>query len=176
MSAKKMNVLTVAVTGGDAIATNRLSGKSNTGTYFISSTKDWPTYREFFNKDSPTFYKLDLNRIKIYKSSFKEFFFEKRELYSDKMNSFETTCDSLLSYNNSPEIKFELRINDTRIFLKFENNSNEVEYLLRKIIYSNLTNLIFVRSEQGNTFYLEIDLNFRKEQIESKEMFYDEFD
>lgn len=176
MSANKANILTVAVTGGDAIATNRLSGKSNTGTYFISSKKDWPLYREFFNEDSPTTYKLDLDRIKIYKSSFKEYFFNKRELYSDKMSNFENTCDSLLLCKKSLDIKFDLRINDTRIFLKFENNSNKVEYALRRIIYSNLTNLIFVRSEQGNTFYLEINFNFKKEQIESKEKFYDEFD
>jgi len=176
MSAQKINGIVVAVTGGDAISTNRLSGKSNTGTYFISSKKDWPQFNNFFESGSPTIYKLDLRRVRAYKHSFKEFFFKKKDLYPDKMKNFENICDSLLMYKANPEIKFELRVNDTRIFLKFVDNSNEIEYALRGIIYSNLTNIVFIKNKNENLFYPEINFESKNENQDSKEEFYDEFD
>lgn len=174
MSAKKLNSIVVAVTGGDAIATNRLSGKSNTGTYFISSKKNWREFSQFFNENEETMYTLDLKRIKAYKSSFIEMFFCKKDLYLDKMKNFENICDSLLLYRENPKIKFELRINDSRIFLKFADNNKEVEYALRGIIYSNLTNLVFVKENQ--IFYLEVNFDVDSKNSNNKDGFYDEFD
>lgn len=174
MSAKKLNSIVVAVTGGDAIATNRLSGKSNTGTYFISSKKNWREFSQFFNESGETVYTLDLNRIKAYKATFIEMFFNKKDQYKDKMKNFENICDSLLLYCENPIIKFELRINDSRIFLKFVDNNKEVEYALRGIIYSNLTNLIFVK--ENAIFYLEVNFDVDSKNSNNKDEFYDEFD
>lgn len=175
MAGQKKDVVVIAVTGGDAISTNRLFGKSNTGTYFISSRKNWNEFSKFFNEEKPILYRLDLKRIKTYKLCFREIFFDQRDLYSDKMKNFEEICSSLLLYEKDPIIKFELRINDTRIFLKFAENNNEVEYALRGIIYSNLTNLVFERNNGDYVFYLEVNLNSQKQNDIAEEVFYDEF-
>lgn len=154
MSANKKELVYVAVTGGDAIANNRLSGKSNTGTYFICSFKNWDDFKEYFDRESVFSYYLDLKKIKTYKVCFIEMFFDRRKLYADEMKNFADICDSLILYNENPKIDFELRINDSRIFLKFANNQKEIEYALRNIIYSDLTLLVF--DKESKSFYLDI--------------------
>ena len=41
MSAFKRNIIYINVTRGDCVENNRKSGKSNTGTYFVCSKKNF---------------------------------------------------------------------------------------------------------------------------------------
>lgn len=165
MSAKNIQLIRIAVTGGDAIENNRLTGKSNTGTYFICSSKDWDRFEMFFKPNCKYF--LDLNRIKAYKKVFSESFFKIRNLYPDSMKHFEDICDSLLSYSFNPEVFIELRNNDVRVFMKFVDNTRDIERSLRGILYSELSNLVFELN--GNTCLLYPEVNFECEQFERLE-------
>ena len=157
MSAKNIDLMRVAVTGGDAIDNNRLTGKSNTGTYFICSAKDWNSFSRFFDETKK--YYLDLKRIPIYKNTFIMLFFKYKHLYPDQMKHFEDICDSLMSYQENPELFIGLRNNDVRVFMKFKDNNREVEYALRGILYSELSNLVFENvSKNCCLIYPEVNL------------------
>ena len=149
MSAKKYELIRIAVTNGDAKENNRLAGKSNTGTYFICSVKDFDVYHSFFQKDKS--YYLDIKKVLSYKILFIECFFEFRALYPDGMRFFRDICDSLVRYNNNQEVFITIRQNDARVFMKFEDNNREVEYALRNILYSKLSNIVI---ENHNDYYL----------------------
>ena len=102
MAAKNYDVMKIAVTGGDAIDNNRISGKSNTGTYFVCSAKDWPTFSRFFDEQKKYF--LDISKIYSYKILFLNMFFRFKDKFPDRMRHFEDICDSLMSYQNNPQI------------------------------------------------------------------------
>lgn len=156
MAAKNYDLLKVAVTGGDAIDNNRLSGKSNTGTYFVCSSKDWEKFSRFF-KDGMKYY-LDIKQIPNYKILFKSLFFQYKEKYPDQMRHFEDICDSLMSYQNDPQVFIGLRNNDVRVFMKFIDNNREVEYAFRGILYSNLTNIVFEYKGDRCLIYPEVNI------------------
>ena len=157
MAAEIQKRVVVSVTDGDAIETNRLKGKSNTGTYFLCSRKDWAKFSTFFNENETTYYSLNLKKIKSYMLCFEEMFFSKRNDYQDKMANFHDICLSLLSYDEPINVGFQLRINDTRVFLKFVDNNADIERNLRGIIYSSLTCLVFEKNNGSQSFFLEIN-------------------
>lgn len=156
MAAKNYDLMKVAVTGGDAIGNNRLTGKSNTGTYFICSNKDWDKFSRFFGDKIKYF--LDVKKIQSYKILFMHKFFKFKDRYPDKMRHFEDICDSIMSYQNNPEVFVGIRNNDVRIFMKFIDNNREVEYALRGILYSNLSNLVFEHRGDKCMIYPEVNL------------------
>lgn len=172
MSAIKKEIVSVAVTGGDAIETNRLTGKSNTGTYFVSSIKNFGNFQDYFDSANTFEYELDLKKLQIYKQLFINNFFERRNAYLDKMKDFESTCDRLLLAMKNPKIKFTLRINDTRVFLKFFDNNGKIESMIRKIIYSDLTILTFEKNAQHSVFSLDINQDQLLDK-EEEEIVYD---
>ena len=144
MSAFLSKIMRVEVKGGDAISNNRLEGKSNTGTYFICSSKDWDRFEEFVPDDKQVKYFLDLNRIEIYKNAFSKLFYKIRDRYPDQMRNFEPYCDSLCCYTSRPEVIFTTRKNDLRVFLKFDNNcKSELEKQFRDILYADLSLIVF---------------------------------
>ena len=156
MAAKLCDLMRVAVTGGDAIDKNRISGKSNTGTYFICSAKDWDNFSRFFKDDMKYF--LDTKKIPSYKVLFMSMFFKFKERYPDKMRHFEDICDSLMSYEENPEIFIGLRKNDVRVFMKFKDNDREVEHAIRGILYSDLSNIVFEYKTNKCLIYPEVNI------------------
>ena len=158
MSAITSSRIKIYVTNGDAIASNRTRGKSNTGTYFISSLNNFAEFEPFF--DEFGVYYLDLMKIKEYEILFKCLFFDRRDEYPGKMRDFEEMCESLLLLNDNPRIKICLRINDNRVFMKFCNNNGFVEMSLRNIIYSKITTLVIEKN--GSFFSLFPEVNLEK--------------
>lgn len=159
MAAGSSEIIRIAVTDGDAIETNRLSGKSNTGTYFICSKKDWPTFKKFFPNEKTLNYRLDIRRIKLYKTAFVDNFMSQKNKYPDQMKHFEDICDSLLSYIENPTIYIGTRNNDVRYFMKFESNIREVEFGVRGILYSKLSNIVLELRDDVCWVYPEINLS-----------------
>ena len=144
MSAFLSKIMRVEVKGGDAIANNRIEGKSNTGTYFMCSLKDWEKFEKFVPDDDSVEYFIDLKRVQIYKYAFGGAFFDRRNNYPDKMRNFEAFCDSLCAFVVNPQVVFTTRKNDSRVFLKFDNNTKtEIEKQLRDILYADLSLLVF---------------------------------
>ena len=166
MSAIIYDAIKVAITDGDAIPSNRTQGKSNTGTYFLCSIKDWDFFKRFFPDDKPIIYSLCLKHLVSYKLSFINQFFHLRHLYNNNMDYFEDACDSLLNFKESIKVQFELRINDNRIFLKFKDNNDDVALLLRNIFYSKLTNIVFEIKKKSRIFYPEVNYDFEVNQNE----------
>lgn len=169
MSAEKSEIIRISVTDGDAIETNRTAGKSNTGTYFVCSEKDWVKFEKFFPGNNSLEYRLDLRRIALYKSSFVSNFLSFKNNYSDKMRHFEDICDSLMAYFDNPIVKINTRKNDVRFFMKFDDNNREVERAVRGILYSKLSNLVFEMSDGVCWIYPEINLDILKPSLGEKE-------
>lgn len=150
MSANKKKAIYIDVTRGDCVETNRKGGKSNTGTYFICSTKNFDDFDSFF--DSNKSYQIDLNKIKTYKVLFDNFFMKFKDLYFGKMESFAMYINYLLSFNDFPLVKVELRINDSRVFMRFADNSDKIVNALRNILYEDLSLLVI--EERNNKFLI----------------------
>lgn len=146
MSAEIKKLVKIKVTGGDAVANNRVSGKSNTGTYFICSQKDFSEFQDFFKE--PFEYYLDINKINIYLTMINIFLKPKKDDYIDKMENFDEYCYSLMTLKNNPLLKGGLRINDTRYFLRFTENDNMIVDRLRSILYADYS-LITIENRQG---------------------------
>ena len=150
MSAFLSKIMRVEVKSGDAIANNRIEGKSNTGTYFLCSLKDWERFEKFVPDEKQVKYLLDLNRIEIYKNVFSALFYKIRDRYPDKMRNFEPYCDSLCCYVDNPEVIFTTRKNDSRVFLKFDNNcKSDLEKQFRDILYADLSLIVFELLDNG---------------------------
>ena len=150
MSAFLSKIMRVEVKGGDAIRNNRTEGKSNTGTYFLCSLKDWGKFEKFVPDDVQIKYLLDLKKIEIYKHSFSKLFYKLRDNYPDQMRNFEPYCDSLCCYVENPEVIFMTRKNDSRVFLKFDNNcKSDIEKQFRDILYADLSLIVFELLDNG---------------------------
>ena len=158
MSAIVGSKIKIFVTNGDAIPSNRTHGKSNTGTYFISSLNNFEEYETFF--DEFGVYYLDLKRIKEYEILFKALFFDRRNEYPGKMRDFEETCESLLLLSDNPRVRIGLRINGNRVFMRFRDNNGFVEMSLRSIIYSKLTSLVIEKNGSSFSFFPEVNLEY----------------
>lgn len=168
MSAFLSKIMRVEVKGGDAIANNRTEGKSNTGTYFLCSLKDWEKYEKFVPDDGSVEYFIDLGKVQAYKNSFGAAFFGRRNSYPDKMRNFEAFCDSLCAFVVNPQVVFTTRKNDSRVFLKFDSNTkSEVEKQLRDILYADLSYLVFELVNKTTCLvYPEINTSKTKEENE----------
>ena len=165
MAATKSKIMRVSVTNGDAINENRLKGKSNTGTYFICSTNQYDEFKEFF-EDFDTCY-VESNKVQEYLVLFKEYFFEKKNLYIDKMENFENYCSSLISTNFEPTIKISMRVNDSRYFLRFQNNEDVYVNAIRHVLYGEISFLTF--EIKNNKCYIYPEVNMSKVEMKKGE-------
>lgn len=141
MSAVYSECMRIMVTNGDALPNNRTSGSSNTGTYFVSSTGDFSRFEVFFNSNMK--YVIPCKAIEVYKVLFVHFFKNMSEYFPDHMESFESYCDELSMNDHEISGLVDYRINDSRIFMKFSNNSDPVISLFRKILYAKLSSISF---------------------------------
>ena len=149
MSAFKRNIIYVDVTRGDCVDNNRKSGKSNTGTYFICSTKNFDDFEHFFKETNV--YKFAIDKVDIYRVLFNEFFMSLKDEYVGKMENFNSTCAYLSSLYDNPTVEVGLRKNDSRIFMKFEDNSEPHTSAFRNILYEDLS-LIAIEEIDGVFF------------------------
>lgn len=157
MAATKSKIMRVSVTNGDAINENRLKGKSNTGTYFICSTNQYDEFKEFIEDFETCF--VDKNKVREYLTLFKEYFLDKKDLYPDKMENFENYCSSLMGSNFEPSITISMRINDSRYFLRFQNNEDIYVNAIRHILYGEISYLTFEIKNNKCYIYPEINMN-----------------
>lgn len=141
MAATKSKIMRVSVTNGDAINENRLKGKSNTGTYFICSSKQYDDFKEFIEQHNKYF--IDKKKVYEYLLLFKIMYFKDKELYIDKMEYFEDYCHSLINSSDKAFLDISFRKNDSRYFLKFNNNDDIFAQSLRHILYGERSNLCF---------------------------------
>lgn len=151
MSALMEKKILVEVKSGDCVDENRKSGRSNTGTYFISSNKTFDEFSVYFKESNKYF--LDLVKVEIYKIEFKHFFGKCKNQFVGKMENFDSCCEKLLNFKINQEVKIALRINDSRIFMRFENNSNEVVSLLRKILYEDISQIAIEKHDDHFLVY-----------------------
>ncbi len=139
MSAIKKELIIVDVTKGDCIEANRTSGKSNTGTYFVCQTNDYSKYEEFFDVNND--YEVDKYKVTIYYDTFMKYFYSLRDYYNGKMKDVSYFADYLMNQMSNASVKITQRINDTRIFMRFENNQDSVVDAFRKLLYENLSQI-----------------------------------
>ncbi len=144
MSAKVTKIIRISIQNGDAIDSNRLQGKSNTGTYFISSEQDYlEVFKEYID-DSGTkamFYYLDFNRVKAYCSAFKALVLP-METYKFAREVFPINAAYFDKFTGNEKIKVSTRKNDTRYFLQFDNK-NPIIAALRNVLYGLVSCLVF---------------------------------
>lgn len=150
MSAFKRNIIYINVTRGDCVENNRKSGKSNTGTYFVCSEKNFSEYKYFFSEAN--IYKFALWNIEPYRLLFNAFFKSLSEEYKGKMANFDEICSKLSAAPRIPTVKVGLRINDSRYFMKFENNCETYTNMFRNILYEDLS--LIAIEEIDNIFYI----------------------
>lgn len=155
MSAIKLNIMKVAVTNGDAIDENRKKGRSNTGTYFISSKVNFNNFSEFI--DDSILYTIDVKKIQLYQTLFNNYFLKYKNDYPGKMNDFDLYCDSFYSMKDNPIIKISLRENDERVFLRFSDNNNLLVNSFRHILYGELSMIVFDLRNNKCIVYPEIN-------------------
>ena len=147
-------ILKVSVTNGDAVAENRLGGRSNTGTYFICSNTAvfFEKFGDFFQDG--LIYRIDLDKIREYQLLLKHFIGDKKELYPDEMNSLNNYCSKLLEIKEPLVVGVDKRINDTRVFMKFENNDKYIEKCFRHILYAEISEIVFEIKDGANICFI----------------------
>ena len=150
MSAIKHECIYVDVTRGDCVEANRKGGKSNTGTYFISSINNFEDFSYYFSEDN--LFKVDLKKVQIYKILFCNLFYWIRDEYNGKMNQFEEFCNYLLSLDDNPIVDISLRKNDTRVFMRFLDNVNNIVNCFRHLLYEDLSFICIEKRE--DVFYV----------------------
>ena len=167
MAAKTIQAIRVAVTRGDCFEDNRPDGSSNTGTYFVSSLKDWPEFEPFFQLDSK--YYFSKKKIQIYKDTFGVICKKFQSVYPDKFSSLETygvTFDGDEDFNHCCDI--ELRVNDSRVFMRFKDNSDLYVKAFRHILYSDLSVIVLEITDKGISVYPEVDLESKGPNLQKK--------
>lgn len=157
MSAIKKEKVLIDVTRGDCLEPNRKSGKSNTGTYFISSLKDYDVYRVYFEDEQK--FVINLEKIKEYMILFKNLFMNKMDEYIGKGLNFDLFCNYLLSLKRNPKVEITLRINDSRVFMRFKDNTNAVVNAFRNLLYEDLSHICIEKSNDLYEVYPVIDSN-----------------
>ncbi len=151
MSAIKKEVIIVDVTRGDCLEDNRISGKSNTGTYFISSLGDFDKFKAYFRNEDV--FVINLKKIIEYQVLFNNLFKCKMCDYYGKGLKFDDYCNYLISLNKNPLVEVTLRINDSRVFMRFKDNTNPIVNSFRNLLYENLSFICIERVNDTNEIY-----------------------
>lgn len=173
MSANLYEEVLIDVTRGDCVDDNRKSGKSNTGTYFLCSIKNFDLYDDYFKDGNK--YKIDLVKFDIYRLLFEKYFFQYKDEYIGKMKTFNGYCDYILSQFESPEIRLSLRKNDSRVFMKFSDNTEKITNAFRHVLYEDLSLIGITKKNNIYYVYPVINLTFiNKKKNESSDLVIDE--
>ncbi|MDY6393186.1 MAG: hypothetical protein SPL80_10185 [Bacilli bacterium] len=157
MAAKTVQAIRIAVTRGDCFEDNRPDGISNTGTYFISSLKDWSEFEPFFSPNAK--YYFSSKKIWIYNNTFADVCAKFKDVYPDKFSSLKTYGTLFnIEGDYDPYCEVELRINKPRIFMRFKDNLDIYVKAFRHLLYSDLTVIVLEMTEKGIAIYPEPDL------------------
>ena len=156
MAAKTVRLMRIAVTRGDCFSDNRPDGSSNTGTYFVSSHKDWPLFESFFTEGSK--YYFSTAKIKMYVATLADLASQYQDVYPDKFASLSTFGSAFASAAKDPFCEIDLRKNDQRVFMRFKDNSDVLVNAFRHILYSDLSLISMEITSKGVAIYPEIDL------------------
>lgn len=139
MSAIMKEIILIDVTRGDCLEPNRKSGKSNTGTYFVCSLKDFDIFKTFISDENEYF--LNLDKVFEYSILFGNLPSNCLEEYNGKGVKFGSYLNYLLSLKNNPKISVSLRINDSRVFMRFTNNSDVIVNAFRNLLYEDISKI-----------------------------------
>ncbi len=150
MASKYLQNIIIEVKNGDALSNNRITGKSNTGTYFLGSSKFYDQIKLLF--DNCVSFEFDRVKIMEYQTLFKKFYFEHRDNYPDKMLFFETNCEKLINSCENFTLDLVIRNNDSRYFFRFANNDNEFINEFRSILYGDISSIVL--SFDGNRCFI----------------------
>ena len=162
MSANLVKKMRVAITNGDAIASNRFEGKSNTGTYFISSLE------EFRDKFSPFIdltgaknivYQFDVQKIIAYSNELYDLIICKIPKFANNFSEYNNAAHYFSSKGRFIPVEVGYRSNDSRVFMRFLDNNNADVKCFRKLLYAKFSMLVFELNALGDvcTIYPEID-------------------
>ena len=154
MAAKTVQAIRIAVTKGDCFPDNRPEGSSNTGTYFISSIKDWPLFEPYFSKG--IVYRFCVQRIKNYLAALTKLADHYKGVYPDNFSSLSAFGSVFESVDVYPCCDIELKKNDNRIFMRFADNSDIFVNAFRHILYSDLSFVVMEITPQGVSIYPDI--------------------
>ena len=160
MAATISSKVSILVTNGDALPNNRKSGSSNSGTYFVCSSKDYDEFSKFFDEDRT--YIILKEKIQNYKVLFMDYFFKYKDEYVGHMDHFESYCDSIITKNNKALLNVSTRWNDVRCFMKFKDNKEFITNAFRNILYGELSEIVL--EIQDGKYYIYPEIN--KEKIE----------
>lgn len=166
MSAIKKEIVLVDVTRGDCLEPNRKSGRSNTGTYFVSSLKDFDTYKDFIGEDKE--YRLNLNKVREYSILFENLPTDFLDAYNGKGAKFKSFSNYLLSLDENPKIMLSLRINDSRVFMRFLNNTDPIINAFRNLLYEDISKICIEKNDNQFAIYPYLNakqLNRKKEIV-----------
>lgn len=139
MSAFLKNKIVIKVTKGDCLELNRMSGKSNSATYFVSQLKDFLPFEKFFDMSKP--YYFSKTYIYLYGILFKECFSKYKDNYLGKMNFFDEYLKIFVDGEGDVPAQVMIRPNDkdNRIFFRFKDNFNKYSNAFRNLLYENLS-------------------------------------
>lgn len=165
MGAKKVERLTIAVTNGDAIASNKTTGKSNTGTYFLCSEKNFENMKIFFEESIE--YYFDLDKIFLYQIIVNSLKDKIKNNFVGQMKKFDECCNSFRGIVNNPKIFIDLRINDSRYFFRFKDNDNYFVDSFRHLLYADISNIIM--ELEGNKCKIYPEFNYIDDKYKEKE-------
>ena len=62
-------------------------------------------------------------------------------------------CNYLLSLNDNPSVEVTLRINDSRVFMRFKDNTNLVVNVFRNLLYEKLSFICIEKINGLNEIY-----------------------
>lgn len=88
------------------------------------------------------------------------------------MENFENYCYSLISINFEPIIKITTRVNDSRYFLRFQNNEDIYVNAIRHVLYGEISFLTFEIKNNKCYIYPEINMNKVENKKGEDDIFY----
>ncbi len=151
MSATKSETVIIDVTRGDCLEANRKKGKSNTGTYFVCSSKDFEGFKEYFNDENV--YIVDLEKVRQYSLLFAALPEQEKNEYGGKTEKFSQYSAYLTSLEKYPTVKVTLRINDSRVFMRFEDNADNVVKAFRNLLYEDVSSIELSKKGKAISIY-----------------------
>ncbi len=172
MAAKTVQAIRIAVTRGDCFPGNRPDGSSNTGTYFVCSTKDWKEFEHFFPKTG-NFY-FSLAKIRIYVKTLELVAGKYKDIYPDHYTSLKDFGKAFFEVEEDPICGVDLRNNDARIFMRFTDNSNPFVLAFRHILYSDLSAIALEITSKGIAVYPEVDFEAKGPKVTKKEISFED--
>lgn len=150
MSAIIEEKIILDVTRGDCVDANRKGGKSNTGTYFLCSIKDYYLFEKYFKEE---YYFIDLKKLNHYCIVFNAMMKTQLPYYNGKGLKFKEYSIDLLNLKSNPKVNLTMRQNDNRIFIRFEDNTNAIVSSFRNLLYEDVSAIAIEIRKEGGFIY-----------------------